>query len=182
MEIKHGDERVTGGLCDVRKEDADAGPYECMALRDFDATGRLRPAALASAWPLVDDFGALLSVSVCVFRKSDQKYLHLLTDAQVVYDADCRDDERVFFDVPKNVRGTTNRASRFDELTSRRANEDDAGAAHDFALYGASRDEDEVLRGFYASRAELRLCDSPIRGGQPSDVVLRRWHESKNWV
>ena len=152
-----------------------------MVFRDFDPTGCLRPAALESAWPSIGDFLPLLSVSVCVVRKSDVagKFLHLLTDTDV---AD-RDDDRILFDGPTNIHHVIG-SSRFDELRPRQNEDDrDVKAEHDFALYGALWDEgNDFLRGFEQSCAELRLWDNRIDEGQSKDVVLQRWHESKNWV
>ena len=150
-----------------------------MVFRDFDPTGCLRPAALESAWPSIGDFLPLLSVSVCVVRKSEGKFLHILTDTNV----GDRDDDRILFDGPTNIHGV-NGSSRFDELRPRQNEDDrDVKAEHDFALYGALWDEgNDFLRGFEQSRAGLRLWDDRIEQGQSKDVVLQRWHESKNWV
>ena len=193
FEIKLSGRRVAGGLFDVPEEDAEAGPLGCMVFRDFDPTGRLRPAALASAWPSIGDLTPLLSVSVCVVRKSDQKYLHIVTDLSIDPDDLVYDDRILFdgphFDGPHNIHETTNCISRFWEL-SRETDENNVGwaarAEHDFSLYGAFWDAEDdslpMLRGFEESRAELRLYDYSVNQGQSKDVVLRRWHESKNWL
>ena len=169
LEIKIDGRRIVGGVYEL--EDIRTGPNrgKGFGLYDLDPAGLLAPSAL-EARP------ELMTVSICVVRKSDKKCLHLITDTGV----DEFDDDYINFDGLMARGGGC--CSLFNNVES------DEGAAHDFRLWGAVWDEAaDVVRGFIRPHGELRLWDPEAaengdRGALATETILKRWHASKNWV
>jgi hypothetical protein len=112
-----------------------------------------------------------MTVSVCVVRKSDKKCLHLVTDIGV----DDATERYILFDSETSC-------SSFNNVD--RDYQDDYPATHDFRLWGAVWTEPgNVLRGFTSPHGELRLWDPEAdHAALPAEIILKRWHASKNWV
>ena len=167
LEIKIGGQRIAGGVyeLDVISDSPWAG--EGFGFYDFDRQGRLTPAALENpAYHLMP----LMTLSICVVRKSDKKCLHLVTDVGV----DTAEEDYIIFD-----------GYRYSGSSSFNDSDGDYqdNATHDFRLYGAVWDEDEELYGFLDPHAELILWDPESnQGALPTETILKRWHASKNWV
>ena len=166
LEIKINGRRIAGGVCEL-EETSDDSPWEGrgFAFYDLDPAGLLAPSTM-EAWNLTD----VMTVSICVVRKSDKKCLHLVTDIGV----DDVDDDYVLFDSYRGGSSSFNNVDRHYQYN----------ASHDFRLYGAVWDEaGDVIRGFTDPHGELRLWDPQTdEGTLPAELVLRRWHASKNWV
>ena len=178
LEIKIGGRRITGGVYEL--EGISDGPWagEGFGFYNFDRHGRLTPTALES---FADDLSNSMTVSICVVRKSDKKCLHLLTDV------DGNDgDDFITFDGYRFVGAdgveVHSGSSSFNNLDGDYDGEDNA--THDFRLYGAVWDEaGDVMRGFTDPHGELRLWDPEAdEGTLPTEIHLKRWHASKNWV
>jgi len=173
LEIKIDGKRVAGGLYELEEiRDDSAWAGEGFGFYDLDPHGRLTPTALASFGDRVED----MTVSVCVVRKSDKKCLHLTTDNGI---SDYGEEmDTILFDQEYSCSSFSNVDKDYEE---------NYPATHDFRLYGADWDEERsIMRGFTDPHGELRLWD-PARaetdeGALPADIILRRWHASKNWV
>ena len=166
LEIKIDGRRITGGIYEL--EEIRTGPYrgEGFGFYDFDPHDRLTPTALGSTTD-VDR----MTVSICVVRKRDKKCLHLATDISCYH----ADEGMVLFD-DQEV-GT----SLFNHVDGNYAACDDA--THQFQLNGTVWDEEgDFLRGFTDPHGELFLWDPEEPCAVPMEIVLRRWHASKNWV
>ena len=112
-----------------------------------------------------------MTVSVCVVRKSDKKCLHLFTDNGI----SDYEEESVLFDHDHS-------SSSFNNVDVDYHNWRDK-AYHDFRLYEAAWDEEgDMLRGFTEPYGELRLWDPEEGIAVPMEIILARWHASKNWV
>jgi hypothetical protein len=113
-----------------------------------------------------------MTVSICVVRKSDKKCLHLLTDIGV----DDAEDDCISFDSLY----VQSRCSSFNNVDGDYMD----NATHDFQLYGADWDEERrIMRGFTDPYGELRLWEPGLPHGKlREEIILRRWHASKNWV
>ena len=173
LEIKIDGRRITGGVYELEK--IRTGPYagEGFGLYDFDPHGRLTPTALAS-FTVDDILHYYIAVSICVVRKSDKKCLHLFTDNGI----SDYEEESLLFDRHYFGQGGSSSFNNVDgDYTT-------DNATHDFRLWGAVRNEaGDVIRGFTDSHAELRLWDPREEEGVlPTEITLRRWHASKNWV
>ena len=165
LEIKIDGRRIVGGVYEL--EDIRTGPNrgKGFGLYDLDPAGLLAPSAL-EARP------ELMTVSICVVRKSDKKCLHLITNIMV---ADV-DDDYILFD---SLFAEDGCCSSFNNVDGDYTTDN---ATHDFRLWGAVWNEPTgVLRGFTSPHGELRLWD-PDDGALPAEAVLKRWHASKNWV
>ena len=161
LEIKIDGRRIVGGVYEL--EDIRTGPNrgKGFGLYDLDPAGLLAPSAL-EARP------ELMTVSICVVRKSDKKCLHLITDIGI-HDTD---DDYVLF----HTYGGTSSFNNVDRVSYH-------DATHDFRLWGAVWNEPgDVLRGFTSSHGELRLWDPVEPCAVPMEIILARWHASKNWV
>ena len=162
LEIKIDGRRIVGGVYEL--EDIRTGPNrgKGFGLYDLDPAGLLAPSAL-EARP------ELMTVSICVVRKSDKKCLHLITDIGI-HDTD---DDYVLF----HTYGGTSSFNNVDRVSYH-------DATHDFRLWGAVWNEPgDVLRGFTSSHGELRLWDPEAdHAALPAEIILKRWHASKNWV
>jgi hypothetical protein len=167
LEIKIDGRRIVGGV------------YELEDMRDgfdvgkgnFDPHGRLTPTALES---FAGDPVRRMTVSICVVRKSDQKCLHLATDIGVTN----ADDDYVDFE---SLIAQGSCCSSFNNVYGN--NEDNA--THEFTLYGAVWPSDghgEVQDGFTSPHGALRLWDHVDEEFKCPEIVLKRWHASKNWV
>ena len=166
LEIKVDEKRVAGGVYELEKiRDDSAWAGEGFGFYDLDPAGLLLAPSALEAGALEDR----MSVSICVVRKSDKKCLHLITDTGV----DEFDDDYINFDGLMARGGGC--CSLFNNVES------DEGAAHDFRLWGAVWNEAAEICGFYGPHGGLRLWD-PDDGALPTEIVLRRWHASKNWV
>ena len=163
LEIKIDGRRIVGGLHEL--EGISDGPWagEGFGFYNFDPAGLLAPSALEA--------GALedrMSVSICVVRKSDKKCLHLITDIGI-HDTD---DDYVLF----HTYGDTSSFNNVDRVSYH-------DATHDFRLWGAVWNEPgDVLRGFTSPHGELLLWDPVEPCAVPMEIILARWHASKNWV
>ena len=166
LEIKIDGRRIVGGV------------YELEDMRDgfdvgkgnFDPHGRLTPTALES---FAGDPVRRMTVSICVVRKSDQKSLHPATDIGVAN----ADDDYVDFE---SLIAQGSCCSSFNNVYG---NEDNA--THEFTLYGAVWPSDghgEVQDGFTSPHGALRLWDHVDEEFKCPEIVLKRWHASKNWV
>ena len=179
LEIKIDGKRIAGGMyeLDVIRDGSWAG--QGFGLYDLDFAGLLAPSALES----FGDFLDRMTVSICVVRKSDKKCLHLITDI-CVRDVDESIDETTYNVLFDSYRHPS--SSSFNHVDA--DYEEDYPATHDFQLCGALYDEErDVFCGFTSPHGELRLWDPEVDGGsqssQPStEITLRRWHASKNWV
>ena len=174
LEIKIGGRRIAGGMYEL-EETSDDSPWEGrgFAFYDLDPAGLLAPSTM-EAWNLTD----VMTVSICVVRKSDKKCLHLVTDIGV----DDVDDNYINFDGLIAHQQGGGCCSSFNNVDGDFTAE--SAASHDFRLYGAVWDEaGDVIRGFTDPHGELRLWD-PLtdEGTLPAETVLKRWHASKNWV
>ena len=161
LEIKIDGRRIVGGVYEL--EDIGTGPNrgKGFGLYDLDPAGLLAPSAL-EARP------ELMTVSICVVRKSDKKCLHLITDIGI-HDTD---DDYVLF----HTYGGTSSFNNVDRVSYH-------DATHDFRLWGAVWNEPgDVLRGFTSPHGELRLWDPVEPCAVPMEIILARWHASKNWV
>ena len=173
LEIKIDGRRIAGGMyeLDVIRDGPWAG--EGFGFYDFDRQGRLTPAALES---FADDLIAIMTVSICVVRKSDKKCLHLITDVGV----ESAEEDFIIFDGYRHSGSSSfnNGDGDYGSGTS------SYSATHDFRLYGTVwGEEGDVLRGFTSPHGELILWDPESNEGTlPTEIVLRRWHASKNWV
>jgi hypothetical protein len=165
LEIKIDGRRIVGGV------------YELEDMRDgfdvgkgnFDPHGRLTPTALES---FAGDPVRRMTVSICVVRKSDQKCLHLATDIGFAN----ADDDYVDFD---SFIAQGSCWSSFNNVDGESTEE---SATHDFTLYGAVWNEAEDICGFTSPHGALRLWDPVDEEHKCPEIVLRRWHASKNWV
>ena len=169
LEIKIDGKRVAGGVYELEEIRADsAWAGEGFGFYDFDRQGRLTPDALES---FADDLIAIMTLSICVVRKSDKKCLHLVTDIGV----DDATERYILFDSETSC-------SSFNNVD--RDYQDDYPATHDFRLWGAVWTEPgNVLRGFTSPHGELRLWDPEAdHAALPAEIILKRWHASKNWV
>ena len=170
LEIKIDGRRIVGGVYEL--EDIRTGPNrgKGFGLYDLDPAGLLAPSAL-EARP------ELMTVSICVVRKSDKKCLHLITDTGV-YDFD---DDYIDFDgLIAHQRRGGGCCSSFNIVDGDLHEE---CASHDFRLWGAVWNEPgDVLRGFTSPHGELRLWDPVEPCAVPMEMILARWHASKNWV
>ena len=169
LEINIGGQRIAGGLYELEEIRADsAWAGEGFGFYDFDRQGRLTPDALES---FADDLIAIMTLSICVVRKSDKKCLHLVTDIGV----DDATERYILFDSETSC-------SSFNNVD--RDYQDDYPATHDFRLWGAVWNEPgDVLRGFTDPHGELRLWDPEAdHAALPAEIILKRWHASKNWV
>ena len=168
LEIKIDGRRITGGVYELEGiSDDSAWAGEGFGFYDFDRQGRLTPAALES---FADDLIAIMTVSICVVRKSDKKCLHLVTDIGV----DDATERYILFDSETSC-------SSFNNVD--RDYQEDYPATHDFRLWGAVWTEPgNVLRGFTSPHGELRLWDPVEPCAVPMEIILARWHASKNWV
>ena len=169
LEINIGGQRIAGGLYEL--EEIRDGPWagEGFGFYDLDPHGRLTPTALES---FDGDPVRRMTVSVCVVRKSDKKCLHLVTDIGV----DDATERYILFDSETSC-------SSFNNVD--RDYQDDYPATHDFRLWGAVWDEAaDVVRGFIRPHGELRLWDpeADAESQPPTEIILKRWHASKNWV
>ena len=174
LEIKIDGRRVTGGVYELEGiSDDSAWAGEGFGFYDFDRQGRLTPAALES---FADDLIAIMTVSICVVRKSDKKCLHLITDVGV----ESAEEDFIIFDGYRHSGSSSfnNGDGDYGSGTS------SYSATHDFRLYGTVwGEEGDVLRGFTSPHGELILWDPESNEGTlPAEIVLRRWHASKNWV
>jgi len=161
LEIKIDGRRIVGGVYEL--EDIRTGPNrgKGFGLYDLDPAGLLAPSAL-EARP------ELMTVSICVVRKSDKKCLHLITDIGI-HDTD---DDYVLL----HTYGDTSSFNNVDRVSYH-------DATHDFRLWGAVWNEPgDVLRGFTSPHGELRLWDPVEPCAVPMEMILARWHASKNWV
>ena len=169
LEIKIDGRRIVGGIYEL--EEIRTGPSvgEGFGFYDFDPQGRLTPTALES---FAGDPVRRMTVSICVVRKSDQKCLHLATDIGVAN----ADDDYVDFD---SLIAQGSCGSSFNNVYGN--NEDNA--THDFTLYGAVWLSDgDIQDGFTSPHGELRLWDPEDEYNKDTEIILRRWHASKNWV
>ena len=171
LEIKIDGRRIVGGIYEL--EEIRTGPSvgEGFGFYDFDPHGRLTPTALES---FAGDPVRRMTVSICVVRKSDQKCLHLATDIGVTN----ADDDYVDFE---SLIAQGSCCSSFNNVYGN--NEDNA--THEFTLYGAVWPSDghgEVQDGFTSPHGALRLWDPEDEENKDPEIVLRRWHASKNWV
>ena len=166
LEIKIDGKRVAGGVYELEKIRADsAWAGEGFGFYDLDPHGRLTPTALES----FDDDLEDMTVSVCAVRKSDKKCLHLTTSNSI----SDYEEESVIFD-------NEHSCSSFNNVDVDYNND---GAFHDFRLYGAVWNEDQgIMGGFTDPHGELRLWDPVDEEAQYPEIILRRWHASKNWV
>ena len=173
LEIKIDGRRIAGGIYELDniRDLGSSWAGHGFGFYDLDPAGLLAPTALES---FDGDTVSRMVASICVVRKSDKKCLHLLTDVGV---ADI-DIDSVIFDSYGQDGG-----SSFNQVD---AVYEEFPASHDFKLYGAVYDEaGDVVRGFTDPHGELRLWDPEAREGFHSispEIVLRRWHASKNWV
>jgi len=174
LEIKIDGRRIVGGLYEL--EAIDDGPWagEGFGFYNFDPHGRLTPSALES---FAGDLSNSMTVSICVVRKSDKKCLHLVTDVGV----ESAEDDFIIFDGYRHSGSSSfnNGDGDYGSGTS------SYSATHDFRLHGAVWNEEEgCMRGFTADlHGELILWDPESNEGTlPVEIVLRRWHASKNWV
>jgi len=177
LEIKIDGKRVAGGVYELEEIRADsAWAGEGFGFYDLDRHGRLTPTALES---FADDLSNSMTVSICVVRKSDKKCLHLLTDV------DGNDgDDFITFDGYRFVGAGVEVHSGSSSFNNPDDDYDDEDkATHDFRLYGAAWDEaGDVIRGFTDPHGELRLWDPVDQDAKCPEIILRRWHASKNWV
>jgi hypothetical protein len=169
LEIKIGGRRIAGGIyeLDVIRDGPWAG--EGFGFYDLDPHGRLTPTALES---FTDD---LITLSICVVRKSDKKCLHLLTDVAV----EITEDDYVVFDGYHHIS-----SSSFNNVDGNYKGHH-KHATHDFRLHGADAmwdEEESIVRGFTDPYGELTLWDPEASDSLPTETVLKRWHASKNWV
>ena len=161
LEIKIDGRRIVGGVYEL--EDIRTGPNrgKGFGLYDLDPAGLLAPSAL-EARP------ELMTVSICVVRKSDKKCLHLITDIGI-HDTD---DDYVLFHTYGGISSFNNVDRDYQH-----------DASHDFRLWGSVWNEPgNVLRGFTSPHGELRLWDTMEPCAVPMEIALKRWHASKNWV
>ena len=176
LEIKIDGKRAAGGVYELEEIRADsAWAGEGFGFYDLDRHGRLTQSALQ---PFVEPLWLhRMTMSICVVRKSDKKCLHLVTDI-VVENAE---HDYIVFDGYQHID-----SSSFNKVDGNYV-KGNSRAIHDFRLYGADWDEERsIMRGFTDPHGELRLWD-PARaesdeGALPADIILRRWHASKNWV
>ena len=166
LEIKIDGRRIAGGVYEL--DLTSDGPWEGrgFGFYDLDPAGLLAPSAL-EAGAVVEH----MHVSICVVRKSDKKCLHLVTDVGI----DDADDDHVLFDSYGGSSSFSNVDKEYQE---------NYPATHDFRLWGAVWNEaGDVLRGFTDPHGELRLWDPKAdHGALPAEMILKRWHASKNWV
>ena len=167
LEIKIDGRRITGGVYEL--EEIRDGPFigEGFGFYDFDPLCRLTPTALESFTDL--DF---IFLSLCVVRKSDKKCLHLATDISF-YDSN---EGWVLFDESSTGTSSFNHVDAdYEEMYP---------ATHDFRLYGTvwGGEEGDILHGFTDPHGELRLWDPEEGIAVPMEIILARWHASKNWV
>ena len=167
LEIKIDEKRVAGGVYELERiRDDSAWAGEGFGFYDFDPHGRLTPTALE--YFTVDDIlHYYMSVSVCVVRKSDKKCLHLFTDNGI----SDYEEESLLFD-------TEEICSSFNNVDLDYTDD----ATHDFRLYGVVWDDEGRVRGFADPHGELRLWDPEDEVCKYPDIILKRWHASKNWV
>ena len=170
LEIKIEGKRVAGGIYELEVL-GDGSPWagEGFGFYDFDRQGRLTPTALES---FTDD---LITLSICVVRKSDKKCLHLLTDVAV----EITEDDYVVFDGYHHIS-----SSSFNNVDGNYKGHH-KHATHDFRLHGADAmwdEEESIVRGFTDPYGELTLWDPEASDSLPTETVLKRWHASKNWV
>ena len=167
LEIKIDEKRVAGGVYELERiRDDSAWAGEGFGFYDFDPHGRLTPTALE--YFTVDDIlHYYMSVSVCVVRKSDKKCLHLFTDNGI----SDYEEESLLFD-------TEEICSSFNNVDLDYTDD----ATHDFRLYGVVWDDEGHIRGFADPHGELRLWDPEDEVCKYPDIILKRWHASKNWV
>ena len=175
LEIKIDGKRVAGGVYELEEIRADsAWAGEGFGFYDLDPHGRLTPTALQ---PFVEPLWLhRMTMSICVVRKSDKKCLHLVTDI-VVENAE---HDYIVFDGYQHID-----SSSFNNVDGNYV-KGNSRAIHDFRLYGADVISDEednyIMRGFTDPYGELTLWDAEASDSLPAEIVLRRWHASKNWV
>ena len=176
LEIKIDGKRIAGGMYELDVIRDGSWAEQGFGLYDLDFAGLLAPSALES----FGDFLDRMTVSICVVRKSDKKCLHLITDI-CVRDVDESIDEttyNVLFDSYRHPSSSSfnHVDADYDKLFP---------ATHDFRLYGALYDEEsDVFLGFTSPHGELRLWDpeADAESQPPTEIILKRWHASKNWV
>ena len=175
LEIKIDGKRVAGGVYELEEIRADsAWAGEGFGFYDLDPHGRLTPTALQ---PFVEPLWLhRMTMSICVVRKSDKKCLHLVTDI-VVENAE---HDYIVFDGYQHID-----SSSFNNVDGNYV-KGNSRAIHDFRLYGADviwdEEENYIMRGFTDPYGELTLWDAEASDSLPAEIVLRRWHASKNWV
>ena len=173
LEIKIDGRRIVGGLYEL--EGISDGPWagEGFGFYNIDRQGRLTPTALES---FAYDPSDSMTVSICVVRKSDKKCLHLITDVGV----ESAEDDFIIFDGYRHSGSSSfnNGDGDYGSGTS------SYSATHDFRLHGLVWNEDQgIMGGFTDPHGELILWDPESNEGTlPVEIVLRRWHASKNWV
>ena len=172
LEIKIDGKRVAGGLYELEEiRDDSAWAGEGFGFYDLDPHGRLTPTALAS-FTVDDILHYYIAVSICVVRKSDKKCLHLFTDNGI----SDYEEESLLFNRHYVGQGGS---SSFNNVDGESTEE---SATHDFTLYGAVWNEAEDICGFTSPHGALRLWDPVDEEHKCPEIVLRRWHASKNWV